>query len=514
MRVDVDRKDADPRRWWALSALCLAVLIAAIDVTVLNVALPTLAENLQPTGTETLWIADSYSLVLAGLLVTMGSLGDRWGRKRLLMVGSALFALLSIGAAFAPNAQALILGRGAMGVAGAMLMPSTLALIRNTFTDPKERTFAIGIWSAMAAAGEAVGPLVAGVLLEHFWWGSVFLANVPVCLAVIVIGAFALRESKNPKPGPLDLFSVLLSMVGLLSVVASIKFIAADGLDATHAWVVLAVGVACLVWFTRRQLTLAHPLIDMRLFRRRSFSGAVVADLLSIFGLAGTLFFLSLDFQFVGGLSPLQTGIHLLPAMLGAVIASPTTGRMIVLIGRRRVITGGLVLASMGLALLSVGTERGGLTQIVSLALIGVGAGWAFTATAEAIMLSAPPERAGAASAVSETAYELGSALGIAILGTVLSMIYRTSLHLPAGLTPEQQEISADSIGGAIEIAKTLPADVAEPLTAVARDSFGHGVFIASLAAAAVLLLGAILARLTLPARDPQPVESQPAGDE
>ncbi len=498
----------DPRRWWALVALCLAVLIAAIDVTVLNVALPTLSETLHPTGSETLWIADSYSLVLAGLLVTMGGLGDRWGRKRMLLIGSGLFGLLSIGAAFAPNAQALILGRGAMGVAGAMLMPSTLALIRNTFTDPRERTMAIGIWSAMAAAGEAVGPLAAGILLEHFWWGSVFLANVPVCLAVILIGAVALRESKNPKPGPLDFPSVVSSMVGLFAVVASIKFIAADGLDATHAWVTLAVGVIALTWFVRRQLVLEHPLIDMGLFRRRSFSGAVIADLLSIFGLAGTLFFLSLDFQFVAGLSPLQTGIHLLPAMVGAVVASPTTGHAITLVGRRRVITGGLLLASIGLAVLAVGTERGGALQIVALALVGVGAGWGFTATAEAIMLSAPPERAGAASAVSETAYELGSALGIAVLGTVLSMIYRTSLQLPPGLSQEQQEVAVDSIGGAIDTARTLPSGVGDTLATAARDSFGHGVFVTCLVAAGVLFLGSVLARLTLPARDPLPVES------
>lgn len=498
----------DPRRWWALAALCLAVLIAAIDVTVLNVALPTLAVELRPTGTETVWMADVYSLVLAALLVTMGSLGDRWGRKRMLMWGASAFGVLSVATAFASDARTLILGRAAMGVAGAALMPSTLALIRSTFRDPRERTFAIGIWSTMAAAGEAIGPLVAGVLLEHFRWGSVFLANVPVCVLVVVIGSWSLRESRNPVPGPLDPESVVLSACGLLSLVAGIKLVAANGPGDGWALVAIGAGLVGVTWFVMRQLRLADPMIDMRLFRARTFTGAVLADMLSVFGLAGVLFMLSLDFQFVGGFSPLETGVLLLPAMLGAVVASPTTGQLIRWFGRRRVISGGLLLTAVGLAFLAEGSRGSGWTQAVSLAMVGVGAGWSFTATAEAIMLAAPPERAGAASGVSETAYELGSALGIAVLGTLMTMVYRTSLNLPAGLDPSEVAVSEDSIGGAIEIARNLPPGIGEQVVGAARDAFSNAVFVTSWGAAVVLFGGYVVACLTLPHVDPRPASA------
>lgn len=503
----MDSLAPDPRRWWALVALSLAVLVVAIDVTVLNVALPELSATLHPTGTQVLWIADSYSFVLAGLLVTAGSLGDRWGRKRLLLSGSLGFAALSLAAAFAPSASTLILARAAMGVAGATLMPSTLALIRNTFRVPHERTVAIGIWSAMAAAGEAIGPIVAGVLLEHFWWGSVFLVNIPVCLLVVGIGWFALRESRNPTPGPLDGLSVATSMVGLLAVVGAIKGLAANGLDDAVAWVLGIGGAAAVAWFVRRQLRLAIPMIDMRLFKRRAFSGAVVADVLSIFGLAGMLFYLSLEFQFVNGYSPLVTGVHLLPAMAGAVISAPTTGYLVRVTSRRTVVSGALLLAAIGAAALAPALDGSMPVEVVSLALIGLGAGWSFTATAEAIMLSSPPERAGAASAVSETAYELGSALGIAILGTVLSLSYRLTLSLPEGLPASAHARAEDSISSALEMAASLPPELSQQLADAARSSFGHAVIITTFVTACFLFAGACLARMLLPATDPIPVD-------
>lgn len=502
-----ESRGQDPRRWWALVALSMAVLIVAIDVTVLNVALPQVSESLHPTGVQTLWIADCYSFVLAGLLVTMGSLGDRWGRKRLLLVGSAAFALLSLATAFAPSAGALIAARGAMGVAGATLMPATLALIRNTFRIPRERTIAIGIWSAMAAAGEAIGPIVAGVLLEHFWWGSVFLINIPVCLLVVGIGWFALRESRNPTPGPLDWPSVASSMVGLLAAVGAIKGMAANGVDDLAAWVLALVGSTALVWFVRRQLRLPIPMIDMRLFQRPAFCGAVVADLLSVFGLAGMLFYLSLQFQFVDGYSPLATGLHLLPAMGGAVISAPTTGFLVRVTSRRTVVSGALLLAAIGAGGLAPALNGSMVLEVVSLALIGLGAGWSFTATAEAIMLSSPPERAGAASAVSETAYELGSALGIALLGTVLTLNYRLTLSLPVGLPATARTSAEDSISSALELAASLPAVLGQQLAESARSSFGHAVMITTIVTAGFLFAGACVARLLLPAADPAPVD-------
>lgn len=503
----MDSELADPRRWWALAALSMAVLIVAIDVTVLNVALPQLSESLQPTGVQTLWIADCYSFVLASLLVTMGSLGDRWGRKRLLLVGCVAFAGLSVAAAFAPSAGALIAARAAMGVAGATLMPATLALIRNTFRVPHERTVAIGIWSAMAAAGEAIGPIVAGILLEHFWWGSVFLVNIPVCLLVVAIGWFALRESRNPNPGPLDGLSVISSVVGLLAAVGAIKGIAANGVDDGAAWALAVLGCVALAWFVRRQMRLPIPMIDMRLFRRPAFTGAVVADVVSIFGLAGMLFYLSLQFQFVDGFSPLATGLHLLPAMGGAVISAPTTGYLVRLTSRRTVVSGALFLAALGAVGLAPALDGSMTLEVVSLALIGLGAGWSFTATAEAIMLSSPPSRAGAASAVSETAYELGSALGIAILGTVLSLSYRLTLSLPAGLPGSVQAPAEDSISSALHAASRLPPALGDQVAEAARSSFGHAVLVTTLVTACFLFAGACLARLLLPPTDPLPVE-------
>ncbi|MEU1166424.1 MFS transporter, partial [Streptomyces sp. NPDC005921] len=293
-----EAEEKRPGRWLALSVLVLAVLLVAVDATVLGLATPYISEDLQPTGTQLLWIGDVYSFVIAGLLVSMGSLGDRIGRKRILLVGATAFGAISVLNAYATTPGMMIAARALLGVAGATLMPATLALIRNLFHDPRERSLAVGIWGATASAGTAVGPIVGGFLLEHFWWGSVFLINLPVMVVLVLVGIRTLPESRNPDPGPWDLISVVLSLVGMIAVVYAVKEAAAHGLTAVTAAAAL-LGAAALYGFVRRQLTMPKPLLDMRLFRGRGFSGAVLADLLTVLGMSGLVFFLSQYLQLV-----------------------------------------------------------------------------------------------------------------------------------------------------------------------------------------------------------------------
>ncbi|WP_329389778.1 MFS transporter [Streptomyces sp. NBC_01716] len=482
-----------PGRWLALSVLVLAVLLVAVDATVLGLATPFLSEDLEPSGTQLLWIGDIYSFVIAGLLVSMGSLGDRIGRKKLLLTGAVAFGAVSVINAYATSPEMMIVARALLGVAGATLMPATLALIRNIFHDPRERSLAIGIWGAAASAGAAVGPVVGGFLLEHFWWGSVFLINLPVMAVLVVVGVRLLPESKNPAPGPWDVASVVLSLVGIVGIVYAIKEAAAYGLrwDIAAAAVI---GVVALTGFVRRQLRIRHPLLDMRLFRNRGFSGAVLADLLTIFGLSGLVFFLSQYLQLVQGRGPLEAGLAELPAAVGAVTAGLLAGRAARRFSVRLVVAGGLASVGLATAALVALTEHTGYPMLGAVLLVvGVGAGFSFTVTADVILSSVPKEQAGAASAVSETAYELGAALGIALLGSIVTGVYRgfpTPRDVPAGTADAAHE----SLGGAVEAAGTVPAHQAAELLAAARDAFVDGLSIAAGAGAAVLLAASVAA--------------------
>ncbi|MFG2546270.1 MFS transporter [Streptomyces sp. NPDC048594] len=476
-----------PGRWLALSVLVLAVLLVAVDATVLGLATPYISEDLAPSGTQLLWIGDVYSFVIAGLLVSMGSLGDRIGRKRILLVGATAFGAISVLNAYAHTPELMILARALLGVAGATLMPATLALIRNLFHDPRERSLAVGIWGATASAGTAVGPIVGGFLLEHFWWGSVFLINLPVMAVLVVVGAKLLPESRNPDPGPWDMLSVTLSLVGMVGVVYAVKEAAAHG----FAWATLAAGLlgaAALYGFVRRQLTMPKPLLDMRLFRSRGFSGAVLADLLTILGLSGLVFFLSQYLQLVQGRRPFEAGLAELPAAVGAVVAGLIAGRAARRFSVRAVVAGGLGAVGLALAALTViGQDTGYALLGAALLVVGVGAGFSFTVTADVILSSVPKEQAGAASAVSETAYELGAALGIAVLGSIVTGVYRDFTG-PAGTPAAAHE----SLGGAVEAAAGLPADTAGALLDSARQAFVDGLTLAAGVGAAVLLAAAV----------------------
>jgi len=478
-----------PGRWLALAVLVLAVLLVAVDATVLGLATPFLSEDLQPSGNQLLWIGDAYSFVLAGLLVSMGSLGDRIGRKRILLIGATAFGAISVLNAYASSAEVMILARALLGVAGATLMPATLALIRNLFHDPRERSLAIGIWGAAASAGMAIGPIVGGVLLENFWWGSVFLINLPVMAVLVVVGARLLPESRNPEPGPWDLVSVVLSMIGMVGIVYAIKEFAAHGFD----WVPVAAAVAgaiALYGFVRRQRRLPIPLLDLSLFRSRGFSSAVLADLLTILGLSGLIFFLSQYLQLVQGLRPIEAGLAELPAAIGSIVAGLLAGRVARRFSVRAVVAGGLAAIGLALAALTtISADTGYPLLGTALLAVGAGAGLSFTVTADVILAAVPKEEAGAASAVSETAYELGAALGIALLGSIVTGVYRNFTG-PAG-TPEAAH---ESLGGAVEAAAQLPPQTAAALLDAARESFAHGVSIAAGVGAVVLLATAVAA--------------------
>ncbi|WP_042406886.1 MFS transporter [Streptacidiphilus carbonis] len=478
-------------RWVALSVLVLAVLLVAVDATVLFLAIPFISQSLDPSSTQLLWIGDSYSFVLAGLLVSMGSLSDRIGRKRLLLIGTAAFGAASLLAAYAPGAGWLIAARALLGIAGATIMPSTLSLIRNLFPDDRERARAIGIWGAAATAGAAVGPLLGGLLLEHFWWGSVFLINIPIVVLLLVLGWRLLPESRNGNAGAWDLPSVGLSLVGIVGVVYAVKEAAVG--QALQPGVIAAgvLGVVCLYRFVRRQLRLPMPLLDVRLFADRRFTAAALGALIALIGLAGVVFFLSQYFQLVRGYSPLQAGLADLPAFAGSVVGGLTAAYLARRFGNRAALAGGLLAMGLGLGALGwVHAESPYLLIAVAFMATGLAEGVVYALSTTIVLGSAPEDKAGAASAVSETAYELGTALGIALVGSVLAAVYRSGLVLPAGVNGPAAAEAENSIGGAVHIAATLPSATGEALLDSARGAFVHGMNLSAVLAG-LLLIGA-----------------------
>ncbi|WP_441247781.1 MFS transporter [Kitasatospora sp. McL0602] len=485
-------RPTDSRRWIGLAVLVLAVSLVAIDATVLSLALPSISETLHPSGTQLLWIGDSYSFVLAGLLVSMGALSDRIGRKKLLLLGSTAFGAASLLAAYAPGPGWLIMARALLGVAGATIMPSTLSLIRSLFPDDRERATAIGIWGAGATAGAALGPLVGGVLLEHFWWGSVFLLNLPVLALLLVLGAWLLPESKDPNPGSWDVLSVVLSLAGVIGVVYAIKEAAAGHLGHWYVPAAFVLGAAALTAFVHRQLRLPTPLLDVRLFRNPRFTAAALGSLTALIGLSGVIFFMSQYLQLVRGYAPLAAGIAELPAFAGAVVGGLLTARLARSAGARATLTGGLLAMGAGIALLGwVHEDSGYLLLGIAFLAVGTAEGVVYTLAADLVLTAAPADKAGAASAVSETAYELGTALGIALVGSVVTSIYAGTLAVPAGTDPAVAAQAKESIGGAVEAAGALPPQLGEQLLAGARDAFVHGMNIAAVLAAALLLASA-----------------------
>ncbi|GAB3173563.1 MFS transporter [Myceligenerans halotolerans] len=497
------------RRWAALAVLVLAVGLLAIDGTVLYLAVPSLTRDLDATATEVLWIGDVYSLAIAGLLVTMGTVADRIGRKRLLLIGATAFGAASALAAFAPSAEVLIAARLLLGIAGATLMPSTLSLIRTIFPDARERTRAIAVWSAAAGAGAAAGPLVGGALLEHFWWGSVFLVNLPVVLVLVGAGIVLLPESRDPAPGRLDLLSAALSFAALVPLVFGIKHAVSDGLDATTA-AALALAAGAGIAFARRQRSLRNrslsPLLDIDLFRVPAFSGAVLANFIAIFALTGLLFFFSQYLQLVRGFSPLVAGVAELPATLASIVVVALVGVAVARLGRGRAIAAGLAAMALGMTAIAAAEGTGHYVWL-ALALVptGLGVGLAMTLTTDAVVSSVPPARAGAASAISETAYELGAGLGVAVLGSLVTLGYRARIALPQDLPDDVGARVSDSLASAVAAAGDRP-DVVD----AAREAFVGALQVSCLVAAALTLAAAVVCWRIVPS-EPAAASRPPA---
>jgi DHA2 family multidrug resistance protein-like MFS transporter len=498
VRTSAPASPPAPHRWWALAVLMLPVLLISIDNTVLSFALPDISRALQPSGTALLWIVDIYPLVLAGLLIAMGSLGDRFGRRRLLLIGSIGFAVVSAGAAFAPSTEWLIAARAALGFFGAMLMPSTLSLLRNIFVERDQRRLAIAIWATGFAIGAALGPIVGGVLLEHFWWGSIFLLAVPVLIPLVVLTPFLIPESKDPSPGRIDVASIALTLTTMAPVVYAIKTFATNRISLAGV-AALLVGLLSGVVFVRRQLHRPEPMVDMGLFRIRTFSVAVAVNLLSCVAFVGFLFFISQHLQLVLGLSPINAGLVLVPGLLAMMVASLG----VVPVARR--IRPGIVIP-VALAISAVGYLVVALAEgpapasilLIAFAVLGLGIGAAETVSNELIIASAPARKAGAAAAISETAYEVGAVLGTAILGSILTASYRSTIQVPAGLTAAEADAARETLGGAAELADGLPSDLAAELLDSATHAFDSGVALTAGIGVLLIVGAAVVATVRL----------------
>ena len=491
---------ATRREWIGLGVLAIACVLYAMDLTVLHLAVPSLSADLQPSSAQLLWIIDIYGFLVAGSLITMGTLGDRIGRRKLLLIGAAAFGGASVLAALSTSAEMLIAARALMGVAGATLAPSTLSLIFSMFRDPRQRSIAIGVWISGFSSGAAIGPVLGGLLLEFFWWGSVFLLALPVMALLLVLGPRVLPEFRDPNAGRLDLLSAGMSLTAILAVIYGLKATAQDGLGLIPVLSVLGgLGVGTL--FVRQQLRLADPLIDIHLFRIPSFRASLATNVLSVFVAFGCFLFIAQYLQLVLGLSPLQAGLWSLPSALGFIIGSNVAPRIMPRFRPAFVLGTCLVVAALGLGLLTQVGESNGLAIVVAASIvISLALAPVFSLTTELIVGSAPPERAGAASGISETAAELGGALGIALLGSIGIAIYRSGLAngLPAEVPTEAAAMARNTLGAALTVARQLPDGLGVVLLEVARGAFIQGMQVTSAISAVVAIGIAILALVML----------------
>jgi DHA2 family multidrug resistance protein-like MFS transporter len=508
----MDLATAHRRRWGTLGVLSICLLVIGLDNTILNVALPTLATSLDAGQSQLQWIVDAYTLVFAGLLLTAGSIGDRFGRRRALFAGLAGFGAASVWAAWAGSADNLIAARAAMGIGGAFIMPATLSILTNSFTDAKERAKAIGIWAAVSGLGIVLGPTLGGWLLEHFWWGSVFLVNVPIAVAGIVAGIWLVPDSRDPSAPRLDVVGALLSITGLSSLVWSI--IEAPGRGWTSASILAGFGLAVtlLVLFVVWELRTAEPMLNLAHFRDRRFAGGCLSVTLLFFALFGTIFFLSQYLQFVLGYSALEAGQRVIPVgalVLGAPIGIKLSGR----IGSRFVVAGGLALVATALVLLS-GTEVGSGYGRIALVLgvMGFGMGLAMAPATDAVMSALPRDKAGVGSAVNDTTRQIGGALGVAVLGSLVSSAYGDRLLQLVTVRPVPQA-ATDGLAGALGVAAQLPQQAGASFAAAARESFVHGMDVTVAVAAGVVAAGSLLTLLWMPSSTGRLAVPGPAAD-
>ncbi|MFJ6686805.1 MFS transporter [Streptomyces werraensis] len=489
-------RGAGAREWGGLAVLSLPTVLLGLDVTVLYLALPSLAEDLQPSGTQELWIMDAYGFLIAGFLITMGTLGDRIGRRKLLMIGAAAFGAVSVLAAYSVSAEMLIGARAVLGIAGATLMPSTLALISNMFTDQRQRSLAIGVWATSFALGMALGPVVGGVMLNNLWWGSAFLLAVPVSLVLLVAAPLLIPEYRAPQSGRFDLLSVALSLTAILPLVYAVKRFAKDGLDVPTL-VAAAIGLVFAVLFVRRQGKLASPLLDVRLFTNRTFSAALSVLLIGLVGVGGSMLLITQQLQLVENLSPVKAGLWMGPPallMFVAAIGAPMVARRV---PPGIVVAATLALSTVGYVLLTQVDASGGIAlMVIGFGLVYLGLGAIAALGTDLVVGAAPPEKAGSASAMSETVQELGLALGVAILGSLATAVYRNRIddEIPAGTPSQVADAAGDSLAGAVSSAHRMHAGWLDQ----AKEAATSGLNIAMLVAAVCTLVLSILSAVVL----------------
>lgn len=491
---------AGRREWIGLGVLALPTLLLSLDISVLNLALPHLSSDLGANATQQLWIMDIYGFMIAGFLITWGNLGDRIGRRKLLLFGAAAFGVASVLAAYASSPNTLIAARAVLGISGATLMPSLLALIGNMFHDPKQRGTAIGVWMSCFMGGMALGPVAGGALLDHFWWGSVFLLGVPVMALLLILGPLLLPEHRDPAAGKTDLLSVVLSLATILPIIYAAKRLATDGFAAATLLTLLA-GVVIGVVFVQRQRKLASPLLDLRLFRNRTLSSALGVALLCSATMGGVTLLVSLYLQQVAGLSPLKAGLWLVPSFALAIIGNLAAPNLARRIRPAYAIAIGLLVTTVGLLLLAQADGEGGIALVVTgYAIAFAGTSPMGVLSTELVVGSAPPEKTGSAAAMSETNGEFGIAMGIAVLGSVGAAVYRGRMDdtMPADVPAGAADSARDSLSGASQAASDLPGATGDGLLSVAREAFTGGLHVVAVSAAVAMVAFAVLSVVVL----------------
>jgi EmrB/QacA subfamily drug resistance transporter len=509
----VTKPDADqavsPRRWYALAVLCVSLLIVTLDNTVLNVALPTLVEKLNASSSDLQWIVDAYVLVFAGFLLVAGSLGDRLGRKRTYLAGLVAFAACSTWAAYSGSVDSLIAARASMGIGAALIMPATLAIITATFLDGRERARAIGFWAATSGAGIALGPIVGGLLLEHFWWGSVFLINVPIATIGFLFALPLVSDSKNPAADRPDFLGSLLSIAGLGLLLYGIIEAPSHGWTSTLVLATCIGGLAILAAFVFWERASTHPMLHLDFFRDRHFSAPIVSVGLTMFGLFGSLFVLTQFLQFQLGYTPLEAGVRMLPAAGAIALVAPLSAALVRALGTKLTIVIGMLSVTAGLWQVSTATTSTAYSGIVlGMSLMGVGAGLVIPSATASVMGSLPAEHTGVGGATNGTFIQTGGALGVAVVGSLLFSRYDS--HLTTALAPYHlpnaiDQAIHDSLGAALGVAQHLVGPAGTAVAGAARSAFMSGMHLGLLTAAAVGLVGAVIALLTIPGKAAAP---------
>ncbi|MCU1393319.1 MAG: drug resistance transporter [Ilumatobacteraceae bacterium] len=507
----------DNRRWWALAVLCASLLIITLDNTILNVAIPALVKDLDASTSQLQWIIDGYTLVFAGLLLTLGSVGDRFGRKGALMVGLLIFGTGSLLSAFTGSASQLIFTRATMGIGAALIMPSTLSLLTNIFRDPRERARAIGAWAAVAGASGALGPVIGGALLAHFSWGSIFFVNIPVIIVALVGGWFLLPSSKDADAPRLDPLGALLSIAGLVAVLWAIIEAPSKGWANGTVLVSLALGIGFLFGFVQWELRCSHPMLDVRFFKNRRFTAANVAITLVFFAMFGQAFLGTQYLQTVLGFSALQSGVRMLPMAMVMVALAPVAPRLVERVGTKVVVGAGMLIVMVGLIIIAtIPVDDGYVHLLIGFMFVAAGMAMTMAPATESIMGSLPPAKAGVGSAMNDTTRQMGGALGVAILGSVFATAYRPGIEHKVGglgLTGDQLARARDSIGGAVQVVGELPNAAGQALLASAKSEFVHGMHLAIYVAVAVVAVAAVVVFAFLPARASDHVADAPAPD-